>query len=58
MRILIADDHELFLKGLTMMDLKENGLNMPSSVSANTAKQEMIALLQNIFHQDDSQKAA
>lgn len=49
---------ELFLKGLTMMDLKENGLNMPSSVSANTAKQEVIALLQNIFHQDDSQKAA
>ncbi len=40
---------ELFLKGLTMLDLKENGLNMPASPSALTAKQEITALLQNIF---------
>ncbi len=43
---------ELFLKGLTMMDLKENGLNMPTSSSAITGKQEIINLLQNIFQRD------
>lgn len=40
---------ELFLKGLTMLDLKENGLNMPTSVSATTAKREIMELMQNIF---------
>ena len=40
---------ELFLKGLTMLDFKENGLNMPISSSAVTAKQEITDLLQNIF---------
>lgn len=40
---------ELFLKGLTMLDLKENGLNMPASTSALTAKQEIFELLENIF---------
>ena len=40
---------ELFLKGLTMLDLKENGLNMPTSSSALTAKQEITELLKNIF---------
>ena len=40
---------ELFLKGLTMLDLKENGLNMPTSISANAAKQEVLALMENIF---------
>ncbi len=49
---------ELFLKGLTMMDLKENGLNMPFSVSAHAAKQEVVALLQNIFNREETQKAA
>ncbi len=43
---------ELFLKGLTMMDLKENGLSMPFSVSANAAKQEVISLLENLFNKD------
>ncbi len=39
---------ELFPKGLTMMDLKENGLNLPSSVSAGTAKQEVLTLLESL----------
>lgn len=43
---------ELFLKGLTMMDLKENGLNMPTSVSAITGKQEIIDLIQHIFQKE------
>lgn len=43
---------ELFLKGLTMMDLKENGLNMPTSVSAVSGKQEIMNLIQNIFQRD------
>lgn len=43
---------ELFLKGLTMMDLKENGLNMPMSTSATNSKQEVINLLQNILQMD------
>lgn len=45
---------ELFLKGLTMMDLKENGLNLPFSVSANTAKKEVIALLDSIFNSPEN----
>ena len=40
------------------MDLKENGLNMPFSVSAHAAKQEVVALLQNIFNREETQKAA
>lgn len=40
---------ELFLKGLTMLDLKENGLNLPSSSSAVTAKGEVLELLENMF---------
>lgn len=40
---------EMFLKGLTMLDLKENGLNMPASSSAQTAKGEVLELLENIF---------
>lgn len=43
---------ELFLKGLTMMDLKENGLNMPTSVSAVSGRQEIMDLIQNIFQRD------
>ena len=43
---------ELFLKGLTMMDLKENGLNMHTSPSALSGRQEIINVLQNIFQRD------
>ncbi len=35
---------ELFLKGLTMMDLRENGLHMPLSMSNVAARQEVRAL--------------
>lgn len=41
---------ELFLKGLTMMDCKENGLNMPLSVSSLAARQEIRSLLNNVFY--------
>lgn len=40
---------ELFLKGLTMLDLKENGLNMPMTVSAINSKREVLDLVQNIL---------
>lgn len=40
---------ELFLKGLTMMDCKENGLNMPLSVSALVARQEIRSLLNQVL---------
>ncbi len=41
---------ELFLKGLTMMDLKENGLNMPTSVSTHAAREEVNTLIKNILN--------
>ena len=41
---------ELFIKGLTMMDLKENGLNMPLSFSSLTARQEIRSLVNKILH--------
>ena len=41
---------ELFLKGLTMMDCKENGLNMPLSVSSLAARQEIRSLLNNVVY--------
>jgi len=41
---------ELFLKGLTMMDCKENGLNMPLSVSSLAARQEIRSLLNNVLY--------
>lgn len=47
---------ELFLKGLTMLDLKENGLNMHTSMSALSGKQEILRLLQNIFQRDLSNR--
>lgn len=40
---------ELFLKGLTMLDLKENGLNLPMTTSAINSKQEVLDLVQNIL---------
>lgn len=40
---------ELFLKGLTMMDCKENGLNMPLSMSSLAARQEVRSLMNNIL---------
>ncbi len=39
---------ELFLKGLTMLDLKENGLSLPTSHSAVSGKQEVLTLLKKI----------
>lgn len=41
---------ELFIKGLTMLDLKENGLNMPLSFSSITARQEIRSLVSKIIH--------
>lgn len=40
---------ELFLKGLTMLDCKENGLNMPLSISSLAARQEVRTLMHNIL---------
>ena len=40
---------ELFLKGLTMMDCKENGLNIPMSISSLAARQEVRCLMNNIL---------
>ncbi|MBR5130550.1 MAG: AAA family ATPase [Alphaproteobacteria bacterium] len=40
---------ELFLKGLTMLDCKENGLNMPMSISSLAARQEVRCLMNNIL---------
>lgn len=39
---------ELFSKGLTMMDCKENGLNMPMSFSAIMARQEIRTILNKV----------
>lgn len=39
---------ELFLKGLTMLDCKENGLNMPLSISSLAARQEVRSLMNTI----------
>ncbi len=40
---------ELFLKGLTMMDLRENGLHMPLSMSSIAARQEVRSLANSVF---------
>lgn len=40
---------ELFLKGLTMLDCRENGLNIPLSVSSLVARQEVRSLMNNIL---------
>ena len=40
---------EMFVKGLTMMDFKENGLNMPLSVSSVMARQEIRSLMSKIL---------
>ena len=40
---------ELFLKGLTMMDLRENGLHMPLSMSSLAARQEVRSLAQMVL---------
>lgn len=40
---------ELFLKGLTMMDLRENGLHMPLSMSNIAARQEVRALANQVI---------
>ena len=43
---------ELFIKGLTMLDCKENGLNMPLSVSSVLARQEIRTLVNKILYGD------
>lgn len=40
---------ELFLKGLTMMDLREDGLKMPLSISSIAARQEVRLLANAVF---------
>ena len=40
---------ELFLKGLTMMDLRENGLHMPMSMSNVAARQEVRSLARSVL---------
>lgn len=40
---------ELFLKGLTMMDLRENGLHMPLSMSNIAARQEVRTLAHSVL---------
>ena len=40
---------ELFLKGLTMMDFRENNLHMPMTVSSSSARQELSKLLNEIW---------
>ena len=40
---------ELFLKGLTMMDLRENGLHMPLSMSNIAARQEVRTLANSVL---------
>ncbi len=43
---------EMFLKGLTMLDFKDNNIHVPSTVSANIARQELGQLLQHIWGTD------
>lgn len=43
---------ELFLKGLTMLDFRDNNIHVPSTISANTARQELGVLLQHIWGTD------
>lgn len=40
---------ELFLKGLTMMDFKENGVTLPVSHSSSIARKEVCRLLNDIW---------
>lgn len=40
---------ELFLKGLTMMDLRENGLHLPLSMSGIAARQEVRTLASSVL---------
>ena len=43
---------ELFLKGLTMLDFKENAVKLQNTVSSNTARQELGALVNKIWGTD------
>ena len=43
---------ELFLKGLTMLDFHDNNVHASHTVSSHTAKQELGALLKNIWGED------
>ena len=43
---------ELFLKGLTLLDFHDNNVHATHTVSSHTAKQELGALLKNIWGED------
>lgn len=43
---------ELFLKGLTLLDFRENNVRLSHTVSSNTARQELEVLLKNIWGED------
>lgn len=43
---------ELFLKGLTMLDFRENQVRLPHTISSNIAKNELGILLKNIWGED------
>ena len=43
---------ELFLKGLTMLDFRDNNVHATHTVSSNTARQELEGLLKNIWNED------
>lgn len=43
---------ELFLKGLTMMDFRDDNIHMPATISSNTARSELCLLLQHIWGED------
>jgi chromosome partitioning protein len=43
---------ELFLKGLTMLDFKENAVKLQNTISSNTARQELSALVNKIWGTD------
>lgn len=43
---------ELFLKGLTMLDFKESTVKLQNTISSNTARQELSALVNKIWGED------
>ena len=40
---------ELFLKGLTMLDFKEESIRIPNTVSSKSARQELCSLVDKIW---------
>lgn len=43
---------ELFLKGLTMLDFKENAVKLQNTISSNSARKELGALVDKIWGED------